>query len=618
MAEEDALYGKFRHLYGGIAPSNMIKFSASLNEAGKPQLECTLPKDTVIDGQTLCTVKGAIIRRKTTDYPKDEFDGDVVTTLTSSGTITDQSTEPNGTYFYAAFPFTTQGVYNRNPLNRAVVNEPKPMKKFEAVSKYKPSTQELYIEITATLPTGIAGAIIRKSTIGYPTSETDGEALKNITKSEVIKDTDVQEGTVYYYSAFPYTSTGAYNRETEPNRTKAAAKKYEYIYGFDYDMSDPNPATCISYPVDCDNAKFKPAKMIFGSKFDSGSWSLKAGEKFTPKPCLLNYDGTVEYYLDPNDYSKQENGQPSRNTDQSVNGNFMMEWGKIFVKRWQTENIYHFRCSDMRQDDDFECWSNYDKNNAEIPRFYTPIYFGSSIGGKLRSLSGKAGIVNNTADQEISMAKANGEDWCIEVFSDRKLLEDLCILMSKSTNSQESFGAGRCQASSAINSGTMDEKGLFWGSSSQTDGVKVFGMENPWGNMWRRTAGWILTNGQQKIKMTRGTKDGSAVNDYNLTGEGYISIPGATPKGTSTGFINKCKVTEYGLIPCSASGSSSTYLCDSLYFASADSSTTKIAYSGGATNYMLSCGIYTVALNLGASSPSFEIGASLSCKPAKK
>lgn len=57
-------------------------------------------------------------------------------------------------------------------------------------------------------------------------------------------------------------------------------------------------------------------------------------------------------------------------------------------------------------------------------------------------------------------------------------------------------------------------------------------MENWWGNIWRRIAGWINDKGTQKVKLTRGTKDGSTAADYNTTGSGYKTISGATPAGT--------------------------------------------------------------------------------------
>ena len=79
MAEEDIIFGKNRHLFGGIEPSNMINFSAIADHntetnAAIVKINAKLPNDTIIEGQTLCTVAGAIIRKSTNDYPKNEFD----------------------------------------------------------------------------------------------------------------------------------------------------------------------------------------------------------------------------------------------------------------------------------------------------------------------------------------------------------------------------------------------------------------------------------------------------------------------------------------------------------------------------------------------------------------
>ena len=84
MAEEDLIFGKNRHFFGGIEPSNMLAFSVAV-ESGVVKVTATLPNDTVVNNQTLCTVEGAIIRRKTTDYPKDEFDGDLVANRVEGG-----------------------------------------------------------------------------------------------------------------------------------------------------------------------------------------------------------------------------------------------------------------------------------------------------------------------------------------------------------------------------------------------------------------------------------------------------------------------------------------------------------------------------------------------------
>ena len=420
MAEEDLIFGKNRHFFGGIEPSNMLVFSVAV-ESGVVKVTATLPNDTVVNNQTLCTVEGAIIRRKTTDYPKDEFDGDLVANIKASTVFADSGASPTGTYYYAAFPYTTQGVYNRNKANRVVVNEPEPMQEFSAKSVYVSASDTVKVEITAKLPSGVAGAVIRRSMTGYPTSETEGELFKNITANGTYMDTNVTVGVVYYYSAFPYTSTGAY-------------------------------------------------------------------------------------------------------------------------------------------------------------------------------------------------AKANGNDWYTEVLADRLLLQDLLVMMARSTECQTAFGYGRCKSSNsnAIASGTMNTKGMFWGSNDQTSGVKVFGMENVWGNLWRRTAGWINANGTQKVKLTRGTHDGSTVTDYNTDGNGYKMIANATPAGSSGGYISSMKTEAFGRLPVNASGSSSTYEADGMWY---NNSQVNYAFVGGPWANGLMVGPFCASLGYAASNSNSAIGAALSCKP---
>ena len=613
MAEEDIIYGKNRHFFGGIEPSNMVAFSGDfVEDAGNViSITATLPSDTVIDGQTLCTVAGAVIRRKITNYPTDEFDGDLVATITSSTTFSDTSVEANGTYYYSAFPFTTQGVYNRNTANRFVVNEPQPMEKFDAKSHWDSSSGTVTIEIEATLPAGVAGAVIRKSTVSYPVDENDGELFQNITSSNTYTDEDVELGVTYYYSAFPYTSTGAYNR-SESNRASATARKRDYLFGYDIALNTADPEDRVTYPSDVDNYGFTPAKMNFGGSFSYGSWNYAPGEKFMPRPCMLASNGTVSYYLNPDDYTKKSTGEGSDVASTSFDGNAMVEWPKIYTKRWESDGIYHFRCSDVQVDDDWECWSNYDRSNNQIDHFYTPIYFGSHVSSKLRSISGQSCIYNQNATTEINLAKANGEDWYTEVLADRLLIQDLLVMMGKSTNCQTVYGFGRVNTSENANSGLMNNKGMFWGANNKNDGVKVFGMEHFWGNMYRRTAGWMLVNGTQKVKLTRGTHDGSTASDYNTTGNGYISVSDSTITGSNGGYIKGMKIEAYGRLPKTLSGSSSSFEADGVYYSN---SGTMYARCGGNWSDDLFAGPFFAILYAAPSISNTSIGAALSCKP---
>ena len=389
-----------------------------------------------------------------------------------------------------------------------------------------------------------------------------------------------------------------------------------WLYGYDLTVTDSNPATRVVYPSGVDNSSFVPAYMDYTNNFfNYYNWGCVGGEKFMPKPCMLNYDGTVAYYLNPMDYSKKMDDTASDIANTSFGGNAMIEWGKLYTKRELVGSVYKFRVSNVKADETYDCWCNYDKDNNVVEHFYTPIYFGSNISGKLRSLSGQTNYTGGTASNEITLAIANGTDWYTEVLADHLLIQDLLVMMARSTNSQVAYGNGRCAngITTAINTGTMDTKGMFWGDDNTASGVKVFGMENRWGNLWRRTAGWINANGTQKIKITRGTHDGSIATDYNIDGTDYITLSGATPSGTNGGYISAMKNDlPYGRIPITASGSASTYECDTLNFNSAITGYSVLG--GGFSSTTTVSGAFTAILNWPSTDTQAFCGTSITYK----
>ena len=446
-------------------------------------------------------------------------------------------------------------------------------------------------------------------------------ATSNNTSVAKIKSINQNTGVVTVESVNDTTGTAKITvKVAEGTNYKAAsdttvnvtATFREYLYGFDLTIADSNPATRVTYPSDVENSGFAKAVMNFGGAFSYGSWPSTPGEKFMPRPCMLRFNGTVDYYLNPNDYTKKADGTTSDVANMNYGGNAMMEWPKIYVKRWESNGVYHFRCSDMKVDSDYECWSNYDKNNKEIPHFYTPIFFGSKDGSnRMRSISGQSNFVSNTAQTEVTYAKNNGADiWYTEVLSDRELVNDLLTMMFKSTDLQATAGYGVCSASAAIAPGSMNTKGLFWGAGDKTSGVKVFGMENWWGNIFRRIAGWCISGGTQKVKLTRGTKDGTTVGDYNFDGNGYKTISGVNL--TRSGYISKMKTEPFGRFPMEANGSTTTFEADQVW---ADSGNGYYAFVGGSWGYDLSCGPFCAYLFNGSSVAGTGIGAALSCKP---
>lgn len=611
MAEEDLIFGKNQHFFGGMEPSTMIAFSAVV-EDGMIKINAQLPNDTIVNGYSLCTVAGAVIRRRSDDYPINEFDGDLVADITTSGTFADSTADPTATYFYAAFPYTTQGVYSINAANQCVANGPEPMVAFSVASE--PSK----VIITATLPDGAAGAVIRKSTSGYPVSETDGNEFMTITSSGTYTDTDVVGGTTYYYAAFPYTASGIYSRDPA-DRASVTVVTYQYIFGYDLDITDSDPATRVTYPSDVDNASYTPAAMNFSSGvFNYGSWPSTPGEKFMPKPCMLNLDGTVLEYLDPDNYALQEDGSTASDiTSTTVGANAMMEWPKIYTKRWEENNVYHFRCCDIKLDDSYDCWCNYDKNNNEIDHFYTAIYNGALINSScLMSLSTKSPVANETISNYFTEAAANGSDWTLETVADYMLIRDLLVMMAKTTDGQTAYGRGYTNPTNGLrqSTGLYNTKGLFWGTNNATSGVKVFGMEHWWGNVYRLLAGWIFKEGYHNYKITRGTHDGTTSTDYNTSASGYHKISQHLIGSNNGGFIKTMFTTNFGQFPYSLNGSATTYYCDEVEYYT-NSGTRGVMVGGKNTSGDVAGPFAMRAVALTADDPAY--GATIACKPSK-
>ena len=402
------------------------------------------------------------------------------------------------------------------------------------------------------------------------------------------------------------------------------ARGSHVLYGFHIDGSESDPAAKVTYLEDA--VGMTPAYMDYAnSKFNYGSW---AGAFFMPRPCMVRQTGGVDYYLDPDDYTKKEDGTASDISDTSYAGNAMMEWGQNGKKIWYKvvpddgdETSASVYISDERLDPDYHAWSFISNQGVEVDHFYTPIYNGSVVDSVMRSMSGLAVTQSlaGGATGEINAAKGNNKDsnvcWFIEVLADRILINFLLILMGKSTDTQTVFGRGLDSGSqaalTAYRTGALDASGMFFGYSDGSHGVKVFGMENWWGAQWRRLAGSILRSGDHRIKLTYGTEDGSEAEGYNTDGTGYISM-GITPEGTNGGYISEMNFNEFGMFGKTVSGSATTHYCDGQWF---NNGATCFELVGGPSDVGLRCGALYSALNSSAGAVYWSFGAAVSYKP---
>ena len=209
------------------------------------------------------------------------------------------------------------------------------------------------------------------------------------------------------------------------------------------------------------------------------------------------------------------------------------------------------------------------------------MFGGSGSKSKIRSLKGQSLAQSLTTQDQIDGATANGLGWYIHPWSRRECIKDLLVLMAKSTDTQTAYGKGNCQSASSaaglLTTGTLSDKGQFWGSTANNQQVKVFYIEGFWGDQWLRTAGIINNKGPIFYKMTPEGK-GYRINDV----EGYTDS-GVTISGTiSPQYISATKCGEFGCIPTAFSGAENLYECDAAW-----SNTTQLNYlSAGASAYL--------------------------------
>lgn len=392
-----------------------------------------------------------------------------------------------------------------------------------------------------------------------------------------------------------------------PSRFEVKVHAKPIHYGFKIDKSISDPSNAVIYTHDA--VTMTPAGMDFtNGVFNYGSWENVWFIK-NARPVMLNFDGTEAYDLDPNDYSKKLDGTSSDIADSTKNMNAMIAFPTVWIKRTDDASYNYIEISDRQLDSDFHAYAHEDANGVVKPYIYLPIYKGSMVDGKLRSISGVKPQSSTTSQQEVDAASALGTGWQIWDYTSKEMLCDLLTLISKSLDTQGKFGQGHStggsSASDFLDCGTLNNKGKFFGYSATTSQVKCFGMEALWADRWDRELGFILDAGIYKIKERP---------VYNLTGEGYTAISTSVAKcPTSNGNIKTEASTQFGSLPTVVGGTSTTYYCDYL---NQNQSGIRVALRGGRCRYGATAGLRYVAVVGAASLSAWDLGASPVYKPS--
>ena len=335
-----------------------------------------------------------------------------------------------------------------------------------------------------------------------------------------------------------------------------------FRYGYRKTKAEGDPYARIVYLYDA--VGMAPAYMDFSAGiFRYGDWE-NAFFVAKNRPVMVKSDGTVDYELDHSDQTKKLDGTASDVSNTAYDGNAMSEIPLCWFYRYQDGTYEYEIVCEHQYDENYKAYAHTRADGSIADSFYWGMFGASGSAAKLRSIAGQSVSQSLSMQQMIDGAGANGNGWYIHTWSQRCCITTLLVLMGKSTNTQAVFGNGNCRsasnASGLIATGTLKDKGQFFGYNSNTQQVKVFFIEEFWGNQWKRTAGIINNYGPIYYKMT--PEDGGYKVD-NVTG---YTNSGITLSGTHGGYISATQCGEYGCIPAVISGSGTTFECDGSWF----------------------------------------------------
>lgn len=367
------------------------------------------------------------------------------------------------------------------------------------------------------------------------------------------------------------------------------------IYGYRIKKSEPNPYASVEYIYDA--VGMKPAKMNFSTGvFDYGDWK-DVWFVADNKPCMLKYDGTVDYYLDPDDYTLRDDGvTPSDVADTAYEGNAMSEIPLVWVKRYEDGDYEYELVSQYQINDSYKAYAHTRADSSIADYFYWNCFRPCVISSKLRSIKGTT-YVNNIAVATLrTYANNNGSSsYDLPSYTQSYLLVTLSCLMFKSVSAHSALSTGVINTfSNSV--GILYNKGQFFGQSAFNTHMKLFHIEDFYGGAWVTCLGILLSSNKYYVKLT---PEGTGYSIDNISG--YLDTGVTALASPTDGWWNNGTMSEIGLLPTSLSGSSSTYYAARGYIPNRAFSSPAMGAVGG-SNDSFNANLFTFAIDFPASS----------------
>lgn len=579
----------------GQAPNNMRAFAAFAVSKTSVGLKFLEPEDSYTDGNLICSVGGVMIRRSETGYPANTTEGELVIDNKDLGAYATnafivEGLEEGTKYYFSAFPYSTQGVYNlsTNENNRATASPADGEKVIANIS----------IDNTAGFNSATVTCV----------NETDPNATKSatITPTQRTANFTVPIGNRYHLEY------GAVDGYSKPDNTASkvsvagATTTYEATYHYfaaTIDVTYPAGATLTcSFGSTVYTASTTTGSYRF-TVHEVGTWTIKAvqGGEEVSTSVTITTDGQsesvelsfVKIYGISRDVTSSSPAWAR--TDDAVGktatasvgttagksdfdtcapwsgivretlstGDVMVKIPKFYFRRYKEGNIEHIKIAN-KATTGFSVHPLFRHGGVEKNYAYVGAYNTSSNN---KSVSGVAPQVSQTRATFRTNAKAKGAGWSLIDIAALSAIQMLILVEFATNNVQTAIGRGYCDANSAaLKTGACNSVPNLTGRPSGTDGkvdVVWRGIEGLWSNIWEWVDGVNWNNGKYYV-----CNDPSKYADDTASNYQQLSFAGATDWNSSyitTEGLDTGDNAHVMLPSAAGSGSDSTYICDACW-----------------------------------------------------
>lgn len=509
----------------GQSPNNMREFAAFSFSGTSIGLRFSEPADSYSDGNLICSVGGCMIRMSDTGYPASPSDGVLVVDNKELGKYESdefivENLEHGKTYYFSAFPYSSQGVYNlsSNPANRAVA-APEYGAAICVTIDVDDASKFNGVDITCVNDT----VPVKTKTVTLAAGERT--AYFNVPDGDFYH---IQYGVADGYSKPDDTESVEAIQSEDTGEVIEYHGTYRYIVGIYGIMRDQN----VSSPA--------------WTRTDAAVGMIATASVGT-NPGVSSFNAIMPWA-----------GITRESIKTGANTDVMVKIPKFYYQRYKEGTVEHIRIASEPRDG-FSIHPAFNHAGVESDHIYVGAYKTTDTA---RSATGVLPAGSLTRKAFRNSARQKGAGWGITDISVLSAIQMLMLVEFATYDMQSAIGRGYSDKGlSRINVGSCDSVLNLTGRPAGVDGevdVVWRGIEGLWGNMWELVDGINLRDSVYYIcndpaKYADDTNIGySAMSFRSVIGaDNFISVEGVD------------MALPHIIVPEGAvNGSASTFVCD--------------------------------------------------------